>query len=891
MKTTLTGLFACIIMMCFAPSSSKGQTLPSNYTFTQFSQSYSPITGGTLHGTPTNDDQIFSAIPLGFFIAYNGASYNSIGISPNGYIWFGTNPTGNTYTPISTTAASSGIISALGRNLESRSAAGGGELRSQLQGTAPNRIFTIQWKNYQRFSSGTSDNGDIFNFQIRLFEYNQSIEIVYGNMTASANGTAQVGLRGNINTNFMNRIVNSTNLWNASIAGGVNTASVSYTTSRLPIAGQTYKWTPTSLLNTSINGGAVDTTSSYNGDQVSTSTTSTATVSSEGGINSLGIQRFVNGASQPWAAMTKLSGDDTSGTWQIQVPTITQSADVVYIYRIINPSRFFLFTDPIAFEVNYLRNKATDDVQIADNAQGNGINLSAQASVTNVKITELILDAQAGGCQINQPFTTNPNAQYFELTNLASANASLGGFVFKTFDETGQVHELTFPEPFELLSGDRIVIATGGSNGQQASGNSQMHYFELGGDPLTSSIGIALYNPHGEIMDAVSLNGFRFPASSGVRIVHWYGQLNTSACGLSRLTMTDHNNQTDWGSEISSMGNMNPGLSSTATPLVYQWHSPDINGWTATGREVQLPVLSTGSYKVYSTVQDNGYAAADSLVVTIYGAASPDVDFSATLTQPYPMEVVTLLSSTTNFPDSLRWTITPGSHSYANGTSAQHPNAVVNFQTPGFYTISLQAYNSSGVGSKVKTDFIEVLPFVGNCVKPTGVTISNITTNSALVTWNRGYFADSMQVRYQNLQGQALSLNAFSSTNQLLINNLSSGTSYGVRIKPWCNGAPSDDFTARVSFVTNGARLSMDDPMPAIAFHPNPAAPGETLHFTSTESSEQEVALMDLAGRICYRALLHESGQLNLPSNLKPGVYMLSVKSEGYNSIHRFVIR
>ncbi|MFM7078655.1 MAG: hypothetical protein ACKOYC_02565, partial [Bacteroidota bacterium] len=356
----------------------------------------------------------------------------------------------------------------------------------------------------------------------------------------------------------------------------------------------------------------------------------------------------------------------------------------------------------------------------------------------------------------NQPLTINPNAQYFELTNLASANASLGGFVLKTFDGSGQAHELTFPDPFELLSGDRIVIATGGTYGQHASGIPQVHYFELGGGPLSSTFGISLHNPNGEVMDAVSLNGFRFPASSGVRIVHWYGQLNTSACGLSRLTMTDHNNQTDWGFETSTMGYLNQGLSSTANPLAYQWHSPDINGWTATGRQAQLPILSTGSYKVYSTVHDNGFTAVDSLMVNIYNAASPDVDFSSNLIQPYPMEVVSLISSTTNFPDSIRWTITPGSHTYVNGTSSQHPNPAVTFQTPGFYTVSLQAYNSSGVGTAVKTDFIEVLPFTGSCIKPTGVIVSNITTNSAVVSWNRGLFADSMQVRYQNLQGQAM---------------------------------------------------------------------------------------------------------------------------------------
>ncbi|MBL7704546.1 MAG: T9SS type A sorting domain-containing protein [Taibaiella sp.] len=94
----------------------------ANYSFTQSSGTYTPITGGTIVGQATSanpsaspenlpmDDYTYR-VALPFSFAFNGAAYDSININTNGWASFGTN-TSSTSTPISSTATYSGVIAA-----------------------------------------------------------------------------------------------------------------------------------------------------------------------------------------------------------------------------------------------------------------------------------------------------------------------------------------------------------------------------------------------------------------------------------------------------------------------------------------------------------------------------------------------------------------------------------------------------------------------------------------------------------------------------------------------------------------------------------------------------------------------------------------------------------
>jgi hypothetical protein len=110
-------------------------------------------------------------------------------------------------------------------------------------GLAGSRIHTIQWKNFRRFT--TTDTLENLNYQIKLYEGSNKIEVVYGAMVKSpttATITPQVGLRGLTTADFNNRT--TTTNWAATTAGGVNTATCTMSVTVFAASGQTYTWTP-----------------------------------------------------------------------------------------------------------------------------------------------------------------------------------------------------------------------------------------------------------------------------------------------------------------------------------------------------------------------------------------------------------------------------------------------------------------------------------------------------------------------------------------------------------------------------------------------------------------------------------------------------------------------
>jgi len=235
----------------FLTSSVIGQTV-SVYTFSQSSGTFTAITGGTVLGTGAFDDNVYANNPIGFTFLFRNVAYTVFSVNANGWLCMGATAS-SSYTPLST-GVSNNVACAIGRDLQGLA---NGELRYELIGTAPNRTLVLQWLHVKKY--GSTGSGDDWNFQIRLNETTNVIDIVYGTFTTNTTSTTvQVGLRGATNADFNNRT--TTTDWAATTAGGSNSASCTLSNTVFPASGQIFTFTPppppptiayTPLMNTS----------------------------------------------------------------------------------------------------------------------------------------------------------------------------------------------------------------------------------------------------------------------------------------------------------------------------------------------------------------------------------------------------------------------------------------------------------------------------------------------------------------------------------------------------------------------------------------------------------------------------------------------------------------
>jgi hypothetical protein len=259
-------LYSVIFTVLFFTTTCVAQV--TGYTFSQSTGTYTPVTGTVIQAAGWDDN--VSSVALPFTFNFNGIAYTSVSINTNGYITFGTTTSsGSFYSPISATVAYGGVVAAFANDIIGNVSG----IEAATTGTAPNRVFVLQWKNVLRVFNTNVVAGDNFNFQIRLREgggsaANQSVQVVYGNCTTASalSITQQVGLRGATNSDYNNRTTSFN--WSATTAGTINTASCTATNTVLPANGLTFTWTPAQVCVTPANQPTALELTPFSGSQV-----------------------------------------------------------------------------------------------------------------------------------------------------------------------------------------------------------------------------------------------------------------------------------------------------------------------------------------------------------------------------------------------------------------------------------------------------------------------------------------------------------------------------------------------------------------------------------------------------------------------------------------------
>lgn len=275
----------------------------SAYTFSQFPGSYSVSASPTAIGMPLQDDDV-NSLSLPFTFTYNGTAFTNVNVATNGNISFST-ISGTEYSPVSDNSTSElisvfgddllmatyviGDLTANSNSITNCSSTIGysvgdvifdwnndfssnpvitaisgntivlnqtaintvssydvfntsAEINESVSGTAPNRVYTIEYKKMSRL--GVPD--EVLNFSIRLYETTNRIEFVYGTCIAGQGFVSEeVGLKGANNSDYNSRsVITGFNNWNTSLAATAITDVCDFDNTSFPVTGQIYQWTP-----------------------------------------------------------------------------------------------------------------------------------------------------------------------------------------------------------------------------------------------------------------------------------------------------------------------------------------------------------------------------------------------------------------------------------------------------------------------------------------------------------------------------------------------------------------------------------------------------------------------------------------------------------------------
>lgn len=226
-------IFTVIILLLLFIT--KNYSNVSDYTFSQSTGTFTSIhTSGTYIAAGCTST-VFGNLPIGFTFIYNGVQYTQFGLCCSGWISMGPSVPMTSIYPLST-GSTNNVIAPFAAQLTSNVAGDG--IYYKTEGTAPNRVLTVEWWQYGFWLNGF----DEICFQIKLYETTNQIRFVYTTNDELSIRNIQVGLRGASNTDFINR--QTTTNWSQTTAGTTNTAYCLFSPGITPAAGLTFIFTP-----------------------------------------------------------------------------------------------------------------------------------------------------------------------------------------------------------------------------------------------------------------------------------------------------------------------------------------------------------------------------------------------------------------------------------------------------------------------------------------------------------------------------------------------------------------------------------------------------------------------------------------------------------------------
>ena len=172
----------------------------------------------------------------------------------------------------------------------------------------------------------------------------------------------------------------------------------------------------------------------------------------------------------------------------------------------------------------------------------------------------------------------------------------------------------------------------------------------------------------------------------------------------------------------------------------------------------------------------------------------------------------------------------------------------------------------------------------------TALTATEVTQNSAVVSWTAGATGSEWEVVLNDASGATLS-EARTHEQRYQLNGLTPGTSYVVKVRTVCGDDQYSDY-ASTSFTT--IAVGIDGVAEAsCTIYPNPTSSTTTISVSGV-SGKVKIAIVDMNGRTVASELLECSADCTKTMDverLAQGAYFVRITSENVNMVKKLIVR
>ena len=322
------------------------------------------------------------------------------------------------------------------------------------------------------------------------------------------------------------------------------------------------------------------------------------------------------------------------------------------------------------------------------------------------------------------------------------------------------------------------------------------------------------------------------------------------------------------------------------------------NGTVAAGTSVTATATANEGYQFVNwTVSGNVVSNANPYTFTVTANTALVANFEALPEPDCETPTNVTVSDVTLTSATIAWTAGEGQNSWdvhvtgigydQTFTTSTNPYTVTGLNADVVYTVTVRANCSATAFSEWSAPATFT---TSSCQSVSGVNVSNVTTNSAQVSWTAVQGVNGYEVEYGASgfnQGAGTTVQA--STNNATLTGLTANMAYDVYVRSVCGEGVYSAWSNVTSFTTDEQGEGIDDVnSAAIALYPNPATTTVTI---SGIEGQATVTVVDMNGRVSGEWRV-ENGEITLDlTGYAQGAYFVRITGEQQNAIRKLIVK